>query len=173
MLIKFIGGLLIILSTGFIGIVLSRKYSLRPKLLNGFRFSMQLLETEIIFASTPLPYAFSNISNRADRPWNNFFKGLSNDILKRKYYSMEEAWIAATKEYLSIDCLSKTDIELIKRFGRIVGKSDLDDQKKHFQLLYAQLDYHQKIAESDRKKNVRMYKSLGILLGIAIFVVLV
>lgn len=173
MLMKLIGGLIIILSSSLIGILLSNKYSIRPKILRKFRFSMQMLETEIVYGSTPLPYAFYNISVKSDKPWNGFFNEASENIIKRKFFTMEEAWNNAMEKHLNLVFLNKADVELIKSIGKIIGKSDTEDQKKHFSLLYAQLEHHEEMAEIDKKRNERMYKSLGFLLGIVIYIVLV
>ena len=86
---------------------------------------------------------------------------------------MEDAWNNSIEKHLSNSFLNKLDIELIKNFGKIVGKSDTEDQKKHFNLIYAQLEHHEKMAEEERKKNERMYRSLGFLLGAALYIILV
>lgn len=172
-MIKGIGGLIIIISSSLIGLLLSNKYSMRPKTIRKLRFSLQMLETEIIFGSTPLPYALYNVGARSEKPWGTFFIEVSDNILKRKYYSMEDAWNNSIEKHLSNSFLNKLDIELIKNFGKIVGKSDTEDQKKHFNLIYAQLEHHEKMAEEERKKNERMYRSLGFLLGAALYIILV
>lgn len=173
MLIKGIGGLIIIVSSGLMGMLLSNKYSMRPKIIRKLRFSLQMLETEIIYGSTPLPYAFYNIGAKSERPWGAFFIEVSDNILKRKYYNMEDAWNNSIEKHLSNSFLNKLDIELIKNFGKIVGKSDTEDQKKHFKLIYAQLEHHEEMAEEERRKNERMYRSLGFLLGTALYIILV
>jgi len=173
MSIKLIGGLIIILSSSLIGTLLANKYIIRTKILKTLRFSFQLLETEIIYGSTPLPYAFNNISLKIDKPWNTFFQEVSENLLMRKYFTMEEAWNSAMNNHLELSFLNKADIELIKNFGKVIGKSDTEDQKKHFLLMYAQLSRLEEEAETERKRNEKMYKSLGLLLGIAIYIILI
>ena len=173
MLIKGIGGLMIVSSSGLIGILLSNKYVARPKIIRKLRFSLQMLETEIMYGATPLPYALYNVGVKSDKPWEAFFKESSDNILERRYYSMEEAWNNAIDKHLNNVCLHKHDIELLRNFGKIIGKSDTEDQKKHFKLMYAQLEHHEEIAEAERKKNERMYRSLGFLLGIAIYIIII
>lgn len=173
MVIKAMGGLIIIFSSGFIGMLLSNKYSMRPKIIRKLRFSLQILETEIIYGSTPLPYALSNVGAKSDKPIDAFFLEVSDNILKRRYFNMEEAWNNAMEKHLSNVFLNKLDLELIKSFGKIIGKSDTEDQKKHFKLMYAQLEHHEAMAENDKKRNERMYRSLGFLFGVALYIILV
>lgn len=172
-MIKIIGSLLIILSSGLLGIIMSRKYSIRPKELKKLRFSLQMLETEIVYGATPIPYACYNVGCKSDTPWNNFFLAVSENLLKRRFFSMEEAWDQAMHDSLSNSYMNKMDKELLESFGRVIGKSDIDDQKKLFKLFYTQLEHHEKAAEDERRNNEKMYKSMGFLLGAAILIILV
>lgn len=76
-------------------------------------------------------------------------------------------------EKLSDSYINTIDKELLRSFGRVIGKSDTEDQKKHFKLVYAQLEHHEKMAEEERRNNEKMYKSMGFLLGAAILIILV
>lgn len=172
-MLKGIGALLIITSSGLLGIMLSGKYSQRPKELRKLRFSLQMLETEIVYGSTPIPYACFNVGMKSEKPWSCFFSSVSQNLLERRFFSMEEAWNHAMHDSLSNSYLNSVDKELLKNFGRILGKSDTEDQKKHFRLIYAQLEHHEKIAEDERRNNEKMYKSMGFLLGAAILIILV
>lgn len=172
-MLKGIGAVLIILSSGLLGIMLSGKYSLRPKELRKLRFSLQLLETEIVYGSTPIPYACYNVGCKSDKPWSQFFHSVSRSLLERRFFSMEEAWNEGIAECLSNSYINLADKELLRNFGRIIGKSDTEDQKKHFKLIYAQLEHQEKIAEDERKNNEKMYKSMGFLVGAALLIILV
>lgn len=172
-MIKGIGALLIVISSGLLGILISSKYSIRPKEIRKLRFSLQMLETEIVYGSTPIPYACYNVGCKSDNPWKGFFLAVSDNLLNRRCFSMEEAWNQSILDILQDSCLKQTDIELLRNFGRVIGKSDTEDQKKHFKLIYAQLEHHEKIAEDERKTNEKMYKSMGFLLGAAILIILV
>ncbi|WP_372995275.1 stage III sporulation protein SpoIIIAB [Lutispora sp.] len=172
-MIKGIGALLIIISSSLLGILISSKYSIRPKEIRKLRFSLQMLETEIVYGSTPVPYACYNVGCKSDNPWKSFFLAVSENLLERRFFSMEEAWNQAIVNNLCESSLSPSDKELLRNFGRIIGKSDTEDQKKHFKLIYAQLEHHEKIAEDERKNNEKMYKSMGFLLGAAILIILV
>ncbi|SHI92675.1 stage III sporulation protein SpoIIIAB [Lutispora thermophila] len=172
-MLKGIGALLIIISSSLLGILISSKYSIRPKEIRKLRFSLQMLETEIVYGSTPIPYACYNVGCKSDKPWKDFFMRVSENLLKRKFFSLEEAWNDAIVNSLKNSYLTSADKELLRNFGRVIGKSDTEDQKKHFKLIYAQLEHHEKIAEDEKARNEKMYKSMGFLLGAAILIILV
>ncbi|HNU80856.1 MAG TPA: stage III sporulation protein AB, partial [Bacillota bacterium] len=85
---------------------------------------------------------------------------------------VREAWNDSAESILTQSSLKRADIDLIKSFGSILGCSDREDQKKHFQLFYIQLSHQEAAAMEEIKRSAKMYRSLGFLLGIAVFVVL-
>lgn len=173
MLIKIIGGLLIISASGLIGIIFSNRLSIRHKELKNLRRFMQMLETEVTYGATPLPVALMNISNKTEGLISSFFVTVSQSLIERSYYSVSDAWTYAAEAVLEDSPFKKADIELINNFGRILGCSDREDQKKHFELFYLQLKHQEDSAQEEINRSARMYRSLGFLLGIVIFVVLV
>jgi stage III sporulation protein AB len=173
LLIKIIGGLLIISASGLMGIILSNRLSLRYKELKNLRRYMQMLETEVTYGATPLPVALMNIANKAEGRLSSFFSSISDSLTDRSFYTVRDAWSYGTEEVLMLTSLKRADIELIKSFGSILGCSDREDQKKHFELFYLQLRHQEDAAQEEIRKSAKMYRDLGFLLGIAVFVILV
>lgn len=173
MLLKIIGGLLVVSTSGLLGILFSNRLSLRYREITNLRRFMQMLETEVTYGATPLPVALHNISNKAEGVISRFFNSISDGLTDRSFYTVREAWIDAAEVILTQSSLHRSDIELIKSFGNILGCSDREDQKKHFQLFYLQLKHQEDAAMEEIKRSGKMYRSLGFILGIAVFVVLV
>jgi stage III sporulation protein AB len=173
MILKILGGLLVLAACGLMGIAASNKYSQRPKDIRRFRASVQMLETEIIYGCTPLPQAFHNIAFKMDGPLKLFYNLVSEDLLLGWSYSLGTAWSKSLDKLIKDTNMNMADRELIDEFGKVLGGSDREDQKKHFELFYIQLKQNEEMAEDARKKNEKMYKSLGFLSGIVIFILLV
>ncbi|KUO71057.1 MAG: hypothetical protein APF77_04985 [Clostridia bacterium BRH_c25] len=173
LLLKIIGGLLVISASGLLGILFSNRLSLRYKELNNLRRFMQMLETEVTYGATPLPVALKNTSNKAEGLISSFFICISNSLTDRSFYTVWDAWTYAAEAVLVGSSLQRADIELIKSFGSILGCSDREDQKKHFELFYLQLKHQEDAAQAEIKRSAKMYRSLGFLLGTAVFIVLI
>lgn len=172
MLVKLIGGILVIAACSLWGIAVSNKYGRRPRELKNLRTSLQLLETEVIYGANPLPYAFSSIANKLEGILKQFYFTASQNLILRQYSSVRDAWSDAIEKVLADTAFNKTDMELLRGFGNILGSSDREDQQKHFKLFYAQLKHHEDIAEEERRKNEKMYKSLGFLSGLVLFIII-
>lgn len=171
--LDIIGGLLIITASGLLGILFSNRLSLRYYELKNLRRFMQMLETEVTYGATPLPVALMNTSKKAEGLISSFFICISDSLTDRSFYTVWDAWTYAADAVLMGTSLLKADIELIKSFGSILGCSDRVDQKKHFELFYLQLKHQEDAAQEEIKRSAKMYRSLGFLLGIAVFVVLI
>ena len=173
LLLKIIGGFLIILASGLLGILFSNRLSIRHKELANLRRLMQMLETEVTYGATPLPVALSSVSNKSEGLISSFFSSISEHLSDRIFYTVREAWTDSAEAVLTHSSLLRADIELIKSFGSTLGCSDREDQKKHFQLFYLQLRHQEEAALEEINRSAKMYRSLGFLLGIAVFVILV
>lgn len=172
-MLKIIGGLLVFAACGLMGIAAANRYSLRPKDIRKFRASIQMLETEIIYGCTPLPQAFHNIALKLEGAMGSFYSIVSEELIIGLSYSLCSAWSKGLDMLVKNTSLNASDKELIEGFSKVLGSSDREDQKKHFELFYIQLKQSEEVAEEARKKNERMYKSLGFLTGIVIFILLV
>jgi len=173
MLLKIIGGLLVILASGLLGILFSNRLSLRYRELTNLRRFMQMLETEVNYGATPLPAALYNISSKAEGVIKRFFRSVSDSLTDRSFYTVRDAWNESAEVILEQSSLQRSDIELIKSFGNILGCSDREDQNKHFKLFYHELRHQEDAAMEEINRSGKMYRSLGFILGIAIFIVLV
>ena len=173
LLLKLFGGLLIVSASGLLGLLFSNRLSLRYRELVNLRRVMQMLETEVAYGATPLPAALISVSNKTEGLASCFFRNVSECLSDRSFYTVREAWNNSAETLLMHSSLLNGDIELIKSFGNILGCSDREDQKKHFLLFYLQLKHQEDAALEEVKRSAKMYRSLGFLLGIAVFIVLI
>lgn len=148
-------------------------YTRRVRELRAFQHALHILESEIMFTSTPLPQAVLKISRRLDRPLDRLF-GLFGHILGQRIgYTAGEALAVAISKSRNLLCLNGEDIDIILGFGKNLGSTDRENQEKNFRLVKYQLGVQLKEAEEERNKNERLYKSLGFLLGAALVILLV
>jgi len=171
-MIKVIGCMFIIASSSCMGYMLGAKYSMRVKELKFIKMSLQMLETEIAYSNTPLAEAFDSVQKRSSGTIRELFKAMSQNLYKRVYSTVGEAFemaISKTKEKMS---LTIEDMDILKSFGHTMGSSDVEGQVKSFKMVIKQLDGQELKAEESRNKNERMYKNLGVLSGLAIVILL-
>ena len=69
--------------------------------------------------------------------------------------------------------LTKEDKSIIKNLGRMLGKTDLEGQVSEIKLVQDFLNTQIEIAEKEKQKNEKLYKTLGGVVGLAIVIILV
>lgn len=173
MFAKIILSIIIISATATMGYLISYGYVQRLSQLRYLHLSFQLLETEIIYASNPLPIAMKKVGEKSNKTISKIFIDTYNYLHSKMGYSIEQVWNMALNNYFKQTFLNKEDKEILMDFGKNLGFTDKENQIKNFRLIYLQLEKQQKIAEQLRTKNEKMCKSLGLLVGIGIVVVFI
>lgn len=166
--LKLLNMILIIVICAYIGINKAKTYSLRVFKLRDLKNAFNIFKTKLEFTYEPVKEIFSEISELIYSNNNNIFKSYIENISKENY---ENAWNLAVAE--NSFSLSKEDIKIISNFGNLLGKTDLNGQIKEVELANNFLDKQITEAEELRKKNDKLYKSLGIIIGIAIVIIFI
>ena len=167
-IIKLITRVFILISCSYIGVLISRKYLNRVKNLKEIKIALSMLETKIKFTYEPLPKVFEDISKKVDDSIGNIFKLAS---IKMNNMSASDAWISSINE--SKTNLNKEDLETLKGFANLLGKVDIEGQVNEIKLMENFIDKQLGLAEEEKIKYEKMYKSLGITIGLAIVILLI
>lgn len=69
--------------------------------------------------------------------------------------------------------LTSDDINVIKDFGKTLGQTDLQGQLSKTKLTLEFLDKQIQEAQIDESKNKKMYKTLGVLTGLGLVIILI
>ncbi|TAH63401.1 MAG: stage III sporulation protein AB [Gottschalkiaceae bacterium] len=170
--VKIIGCLMIIFSSSILGFNYSRVYTERVVGLINMQQCLQILQTEIMYAANPLPEALKEVFNKGNKKVSYVFNEIRKYLIYNKNASVYEGFVAISTELKNKLCFKDEDIEIILSFGRSLGISNRLDQEKYFKIALLQLQNQQKEAEEEKKKNSKMYKSLGVLVGFGIVLAL-
>ena len=69
--------------------------------------------------------------------------------------------------------LNQEDKDIIKRLGKLLGQTDVDGQLSEIELTESFLDIQIQKAEEAKKKNQKLYKTLGIVMGLVFVIILI
>lgn len=159
---------LIFLACTYIGIIISSKYKNRVNDLKEIKSILNVMNTKIRYTYEPIGEICEEISQMNDTNVGKLF-GQVNVNLKDKPIS--EAWDSAVDTYGNN--FSKEDKHIIKTLGKMLGKTDIDGQVSEIEQANEFLHIQIEKAEKERQKNEKLYKSLGMVIGIAIIIILV
>ena len=151
-----------------IGILLADRYKNRVKDLKNIRNILNILETKIKFTYKPLPQIFEEISNEFTGEVSNIFKKARE---KMQTSSAGEAWHYAIEN--SNTNMNDEDLNILKGLEKLLGKTDVDGQLSEIELIQEFIDVQIKKSEEEQIKNEKLYKHLGIMIGMAIVIILI
>ncbi|MBM7613996.1 stage III sporulation protein SpoIIIAB [Alkaliphilus hydrothermalis] len=172
MIIKIIFSIVIVFVSTIIGEIYANGYRQRTKMISQLISTLQMLETEIVYASTPLPFLMQKVSRRSPPEIANLLETTSEILLRKEGYTFSEAWQKGIELSHKNSALYKEDLALLINLGNNLGNSDRDNQMKHIQLAMEELRRNYDEAIHLQNKNVKLYKSMGLLGGLAIVIIL-
>ncbi|WP_163969970.1 stage III sporulation protein SpoIIIAB [Oceanobacillus halotolerans] len=169
---KWIGALLFIGTTTIVGFDVSNKLTKRPKHIRQLKNALQILEAEILYSQSPLKDAFTTITKQVPEPTKSFFGELSNRM-NEKNANLYHVWDEAIKELMQNSSLGNNEQEILLQFGRTLGQHDFTQQQKHIQLTVNHLDRELAEARDQQYRYSKMAKTLGVLSGLFIVLLLI
>ena len=164
--IKVIDLIGIIFICSYIGILKAKTYENRVTELNKFQNALVMFKSKIEFTYEPLKSVFEDISNIIYKNKENIFY-----LTIQKDRNICDAWIEATDSVKN--SLNLEDRQIIKMLGKLLGKTDIKGQVNEISLTQNLIEKQIEKAEIEKNKNVKLYKTMGIIMGMGICIVLV
>ncbi|APH04445.1 stage III sporulation protein SpoIIIAB [Bacillus weihaiensis] len=170
-MVKWVGAFLIIIATSWAGFEAAKLLSLRTRQLRQLKVALQSLEAEIMYGHTSLIVASQNISKQLSKPLSWFFE-LFAKKLGKGHTSVKDAWEESLKEIWRFTAFKQGEYEVLKQFGETLGQHDRLSQQKHIKLTLTHLEREEAEAVDRQRRYESMVKSLGVLLGLLLVILL-
>lgn len=167
-MIKYMGFALIIAITSFAGCYFSSELKIR--LINLKKINFLIDEIIILLrykASTVYEITACLASNERFADFG-FLKNITND----NSISFQQNWNNAVKAQPP-SSLKANDLEILADIGKNLGTSDMEGQLSMLSLQRAELENIISVAETDCERKSKLYRSLGVLAGAFISVMLI
>lgn len=168
LIIKLIILLSVFVSCLLIGILMAKKYTNRLQELREMKNALNMFETKIKFTYESLPEIFKEISRQCNKNIGDIFKKACEDM---KDKSAGEAWnesIDTVNSNMNIE-----DKTILKSLGKLLGKTDIEGQISEIKLVSRFLDTQIELAEKEKEKNEKMYKTLGGVVGLTLVIIFI
>ncbi|MDO5555771.1 MAG: stage III sporulation protein AB [Clostridia bacterium] len=157
----------IFLLSSLIGILISKKYINRVNELKEFKNALNIFKTKIRYTYEPIPEIFNEISNNVNSSISEVFKQAA---LKMNILTAGEAWGLALK--MNTLNINEEDRTALNNLSKLLGKTDLQGQLNQIEMTSDFLEEQIKKAEKEKSKNEKLYRTLGMILGMAIVIIL-
>lgn len=165
-ILKTIILILIFAISYLIGIMVSKQYSKRVEELEDMKNSLNVLQTRVRFSKEPLCKIFKDISNISK---NKVIFDKTNENMKTMLAG--DAWRNSIQTVNTN--FKKDDIEILCSLGNMLGKTDSQGQVNQIEEIKELLNIQIKSASEEKQKNEKLYKTLGMTIGLAIVIILI
>lgn len=172
LIVKLVGSVLVVAAGGGLGLLVVSNLVARPRQLRDFQSALQMLETEIQYAASPLPEAMDRVGRAVGAPVGMVLERAASYLTTGGGLVAADGWELALREARGTAALTREDIDILLAFGAFLGRSDREDQVKHLRLARERLHRQELKAEEDRMRNERLWRYLGFLGALALVVVL-
>jgi len=149
---------------------MSQQYANRPRHIRTLIQALQRLETEITFGHTPLPEALRRIAGQTSEPVAEMFRRAAEE-LESHTARTADAWQTSVRASWGRTAMKESEQDIVLQLGHSLGASDRLDQIKHLRLAMNQLQCEEENAAEEERRYAKMWRSLG-MLGGALVVIL-
>lgn len=173
MLLKCVGLVMLMSACAMFGISLSRDYIARINNLSQINKMLLLLKGEIKYNNSGINEAVRKVSLQTDNIIGVFLKKVSEKFENGKV-TLKEAWNYGADEYLKNQSkLSEKDILILKELGANLGVTDRETQINNITKCMDVIDMTIQELNETRGEKCRLYKTLGVMAGVFVAVVLI
>lgn len=171
-MMKLLGACIILLSSTLIGLRWAERYIRRPREIRQLRSSLLRLESEIHYGATPLPLALQSVSAQTQGPVGRLFLEIGNRLRDEGHRPLYECWSEGIGAAWSYTSMKSPEQNVLLQFGRTLGTSDREDQVKHIRMTLSHLESEEENAIIEQQKNAKLFRSLGILAGALVVILM-
>jgi stage III sporulation protein AB len=149
------------------------KYSSRVTYLDDFIDSLQLLKSEISYRKGPLPEALEKVGKQKFNSASLFFIQLSETLKETRCLVFADCWKNAVDAFYRDTSLKADDIAKITDIGAELGMFGPEGQEDMFSRVFKKLDECLIDAKEEKKTKGKMFKCMGVVVGIVLVIILV
>lgn len=172
MLIRITGICAVLLASCGMGFRMSYELLYRIEDLQQIKRVMIMLRGEIKYANSPLTEAMQALTGRVEDPWKALLQEMAETMESYDGNSFSSIFQNMLKKHLTGTSLLPKDIRRLAEFGANLGYLDKEMQLNSIDLYMEELDRELMEARKKVEKNSRLYKCLGMAVGILILLII-
>lgn len=171
-MLKLLGAILIIGSSGALGLAARQSLRARIAAIDGFLKALETIESEIVCRLTPCDELIARLAAEGDPHTAAVFTALAARIRQNDGLSLSYKWGRAFREQGPACGLREAEIGILSDAGSFLGRYDSEQQSRLLRLTARRLSSLREEASEDLKNKGSLYRTCGLTLGILAVIVL-
>ena len=164
-MLRLLGALFVLAGAGGLGHLMACGLEEHAAVLRRFVAALQHLESDIVFASLPLPLALRRAAQTMSGGVGAFLEEVSTTLVQSDGKPLAATWKAVLGRHAPELLLETAEIEVLEGLGAALGGSDREDQAKHLALARTTLQGYSAEAQTRAEKGKRIWRYLGFSAG--------
>ena len=169
---QIITSALIIIASSYIGIACASKYETGLKNISAFLSTLKMLEFDVSFLRLPLSESFERIAKGQKGSVKKFYNYLAEELKSAKGEDISYIYKKGLNRYRGELLFNENVENVLTDFSDNLGNMNVENEIANIKAAYTKLKYYEEEARGLAKKNVKMYRGLGLLGGIFIVLIL-
>lgn len=169
---KLLGAALIIASATVAGWVQAKQYADRPTQIRKLILALRRLQTEIQYGYTPLPEALRRVGEQSGDPIRPIFASAAVQMNPPNNRTARDSLQHALDHEWKGTAMKAAEKDILSQLSHTLGTSDRQDQFGHLATAVRQLENEEIVAREEQGSYEKMFKSLGLLCGAFIVILL-
>lgn len=163
----------IVILCSLIGYIYGEEYKNRYVQLQEMMRVLIDMQNEILYGQTPIPKCLEKLSYKSKEPVNKLLICISNKLMTNKAKDVYNAFFEGINEQRKNLSLKEYDYNIFLDLAKSLGETSIDGQYSIFTLAKEKLTNQINMADEECKKNRRVYRYLGINIGLMIAIFLI
>ena len=152
----------------YLGNSKANHYVNRLKELVCIKSVLNIFENKIKFTQSPLEEIFKNIAENCSE---KNIKSIFQILAIKPNTNIHKSWENIINNVETN--LTEEDKKILIEMGKILGTTDVEGQVSNIKITSTFIDRQIEKAEQEKEKNVKMFRTLGIVSGLAITIILI
>lgn len=172
MLIRVLGIVTVLLASCGLGFRMSYELIYRMEDLQQIKRVIVMLRGEIKYANAPLTEALSSIAFRVPAPWKDLLTEMTEAMAACDGNTFASIFQNMQRKYLDRTSLLPSDRNRLEEFGANLGYLDKEMQIGSIDHYLEDLEGQMKEAQEKVEKNSRLYRMMGMAVGVLILLII-
>ena len=168
--IKYILIFFVFVAFTYIGNSYSKRYANRVLELEKLQNILNIFKSKIKFTGLTIQEIFNQIYEDNNEEVGKIFVEASKNM---EEMSTKEGWKKAIEQSKDKLNLKKEDFIALETLGRMLGNTDVDGQVSQIELTEKLIEEQIENARVEKEKNMKLYRTLGVTVGLTFVILLV
>lgn len=172
MIVKLIAAVVVVLGGWYLGRYLSAEFGIHVRQLSGFQAALKQLEFNIRFMNLPLCDALRSTAETQRGVIGSILKEVADGLTRNRGSTVTDAWDRAVQAQKGRLCLADEELGILSSFAEHLGAGDCESEVNNIRAACLKLKVAEEAAREEMNKNDKLYRSMGVLLGILVVIVM-